>query len=333
MLEQAQDLGGGVSKVRFPDMWNEIAPRVSAVFSAFYEEPTPAGFYPHFNEVALRLTMLGAVPELVAFQRAVAELQKAGSRAFVIDDLHLRDRSPAERNKLLHALCLALGFLTPSTQRQATLLWDVKERPVREDRPATYSEHSAEADLHTDSQSYPVPEELFALYVIHAARCGGGASQFASVDDIKQALAQTAAGKDALEVLAQPFPFFIQAGEATGKSQVTTAPILAAKPAIRFRRDVIEQGLAARPELATPEVRRAFATLVEVLTRQVRVVEYAVPDGGIVFCDNHAMLHGRTRYDDKARHLLRMRMSAQPIAVNMVMILKQNPAFAQALLA
>jgi len=279
--------------------------------------------------------MLGAVPQLAEFRQQVTELLRSGCVALVIDDLHLRAYPDAQRNQLLYALCLALGFLTPSTQRQSTLLWDVKARPVPDNRLATYSEHSDEADLHTDSQSYPVPEELFALYVVRAARCGGGASMFVGVDEVKRALEQTAEGKDALAVLGtQPFPFSLAAGEGGGRAaaNVTPAPILGTRPAIRFRRDVIEQGLAARPDLATPEVRRAFATLVDALTREVRVVRYALPDGGIAFCDNHAMLHGRTRFEDRERHLLRTRMSAQPVAVNMAMFLQQNQAFAKALL-
>lgn len=296
----------------------------------------PEGFYPHFNEVALRMTLLAQVPELADAHRRVRELMQSGSVALIIDRLHIDAFPVPVRNRLLYALCLAVGFPTPSSQHQATLLWNVRVRPVPAGRSATYSEHSGEADLHTDSQSFPQPEEYFALYVDRAARCGGGASLFLSADSLHQTLASTAEGREALGVLSTwPFPFYISAGEAgaSGAGAVTLAPILGPGPAIRFRRDVLEKGFAARPDLDTPETRHAFEFLLEVLARQAPVVEYQLPDGSIALCDNHRMLHGRTGFTDQHRHLLRVRMSAQPVAVHIASFLEGKESFAQAVLS
>jgi alpha-ketoglutarate-dependent taurine dioxygenase len=333
MIEKLRDFGPRLCQASLPDVWPSLEPRILGVLAEFYEEPVPLGLYPHFNELALRAGMLMMVPELAAFRGRVTELFQSGYGAVVIDDLHLQGKPPALRNKLLYALCIALGFLTPSTQRQTTLLWDVKQRPVLANRPATYSEHSAEADLHTDSQGYPVPEELFALYVIHAARCGGGASTFLCLDPLRETLAATPEGRDALAVLAShQFPFSLQPGEsATRAGAVTTAPILADAPGIRFRRDVVEQGFIARPDLATQEARAAVAALLAALAR-APVTTYALGDGSIALCNNHTMLHGRTAFTDPERHLLRTRMSARPVALNVATFIQQNAAFAKALM-
>ena len=332
MIEKQRDFGPGLCQATFADIWAELERRVNAVIDEFYEPPTPVGLYPHFNELALRGTMLAAVPELAVVRKRATELFAAGYGAIVIDDLHLLGRAPAQRNRLLYALFLALGFPTPSTQRQSTLLWDVKARSVPGDRPATYSEHSAEADLHTDSQGYPVPEETFALYVVHAARCGGGASTFLCAEPLCETLAATAQGREALEVLgSHKFPFSLQPGESVGPGALTFAPILGDAPRIRFRRDVIEHGFQVQPEAAPAEARAAFAFLLHILAHAAPVSTYAMADGAIVLCNNHTLLHGRTAFTDPERHLLRARMSSRPVALNVAAFLQQNPAFAKAM--
>jgi alpha-ketoglutarate-dependent taurine dioxygenase len=236
----------------------------------------------------------------------------------------------------LYALCLAVGFPTPSSQYQATLLWNIRARTVPKGRVATYSEHSGEADLHTDSQSFPQPEEYLALYVDHAARCGGGVSLFLSTDTLHEALKATTEGREAIEILStRQFPFYISAGEAGARNSgaVTLAPIFGQRLTIRFRRDVLEKGFSARPDLDTPAARHAFELLLDVLVRQVPVVEYLLPDGAITLCDNHRMLHGRTGFKDQQRHLLRVRMSAQPVAVHIASFLQGKDSFAQAVLS
>ncbi len=334
MLTIKESLGQGICKADIANFWPQAQGRVRDVLAAFYEEPVPAGFYPHFNEVALRMTLLRAVPELKALQGQVHALLKSDFCAIVIDRLHLAAVEQPLRNGLLYAMCTAIGFATPSSQQQATLLWDVKTRPVPAGRDATYSEHSDEADLHTDSQSYPVPEDWFALYVHQAARCGGGASVFLGVEALRATLGATAAGREALQTLStHGFPFFVSAGEGTAPGTVTVAPILGERPAIRFRRDVLEKGFQARPDLDTPAARVAVAALSAAVEHHPARVTCQLPDDGIALCDNHRLLHGRTAFQDVGRHLVRVRMSPQPVAVHVVQMLKDNAGFAKALLS
>ncbi|MGC4059469.1 MAG: TauD/TfdA family dioxygenase [Aquabacterium sp.] len=335
MLQIKESIGPGIVKASMPDIWHTLKDRITEVCATFYEEPTPPGFYPHFNEVALRMTLLRQVPELHALQEQIRHLLKSDFCALVLDKLHLEAYAQPMRNRLLYALCTAIGFATPSSQHQATLLWDVRARAVPQGRDATYSEHSAEADLHTDSQSYPTPEEYFVLYTFHAARCGGGQSLFLGVDALTDWLQSRPEGREALKVLGtHTFPFFISAGEGTQTGgTVTTAPILGTQPAIRFRRDVIEKGFQAKPELDTPAARLAIATLLEAFQQCPALTTYSLPDDGIAICNNHRMLHGRTAFQDTDRHLVRVRMSHQPVAAHVMRMLQEHAAFAKALLA
>ena len=333
MLSHVANLGPGIEQVALTDLWREIQPGVAAVLGQFYEQPVPLGYYPHFNEAGLRLALLGHVKPLAGLSRELSVRFKEGAAALVIDELHLAGFEPAVRAQLLYALALAMGFPTPSNQRQATLLWTVKPQPATGDRDQTYSEHSELADLHSDSQAYPVPEEFFYLYAVHAARCGGGVSQLCSAGSIVEALSSSAEGRAALEVLQRPvFPFFISAGSAAAGNAdaVTVAPILGDRPAIRFRRDVLEAGFGARPDLDTPEARQAVAVLLATLGTGAPVVEHLLRDDAIVLCNNWALLHGRTRFEDQERYLVRVRMASLPVAVHMARFLEQNQFFARA---
>ena len=336
MLVIKETLGRGICKAEFPDIWPSVRGRIADVISTFYEAPVPAGFYPHFNEVAFRMTLLRAVPELAALQAQVRQLLDAELCALVIDSLHFDAFEEPVRNQLLYALCQSVGFATPSSQHQATLLWDVKLRPTLEGREATYSEHNHEADLHTDSQSYPMPEEYLALYVRHAARCGGGQSLFLGIDALRDSLAATAQGREALHTLStHAFPFAISAGEGGGPhaQAITLATVLGDKPGIRFRRDVLEKGFEARRDLDTPQAREAIEVLLGAMTGTPDLVTYDIPDGGIALCSNHRLLHGRAAFSDASRHLIRVRMSGSTVAANVMQMLQENASFTKALLS
>jgi alpha-ketoglutarate-dependent taurine dioxygenase len=76
----------------------------------------------------------------------------------------------------------------------------------------------------------------------------------------------------------------------------------------RWRKDKIEQGLAAHPEYATPRVREALDTVADVLAKH-EGFRQVLPDDGLVIIDNHNSFHGRTAFTDSERHLLRIRFN------------------------
>ena len=320
MLCHQQDLAPRIGRFALLNIWHDYSKIVETI-NEFYGEPVAEGFYPHFNEVALRQAILSASPNLNTLQQQIKELMDLKYSALLIEPLNIQSVSNND-NKLLYALSLSLGYPTPTEPRQGRLLWDVKPRFLPVGHFATYSEHHYRAELHTDTQYYTDPEELFLLYVVRAARCGGGRSLLCSAHEIKECLLKTAQGREAFEILSNfKFPFripttFTQAG--TVKTINTTlAPVFSDKPFIRFRYDTLEKGFQARPDLDVPEARFALKVFLDIL-ETVAVVDYQMPDDSLLICNNHTMLHGRTSFEDRERHLLRVRLSSQPVVSQLV---------------
>jgi alpha-ketoglutarate-dependent taurine dioxygenase len=318
MLLHQQNLAPGIGRFTYPNLWPKTYCAIVDIVNEFYGEQPSEGFHPHFNEVVLRKTVLASIPELQELWDNVKHLMSQGYCALVIDQLHLLSFPSAIRNKLLYVLSLALGYPTPTDPRQGKLLWDVKSRPLPEGHFATFSEHSDRAELHTDTQYYPYPEEMFLLYTIRAARCGGGRSLVCCAQQVKELLLATAVGQEAFEILSTyEYPFrvpttFTEAGK-VGTIETTLAPIFSDRPFIRFRYDTIEKGFQSRPDLDRPEARFALKILLNVLETQANIVDYWMQDDNLLICNNYTALHGRTSFQDPERHLIRVRISNQPL--------------------
>ncbi|WP_197065297.1 TauD/TfdA family dioxygenase [Massilia sp. 9096] len=243
----------------------------------------------------------------------------------MLRDLGLQDLPEDRRNGVLYALTLMLGYPTSTDQRTGRVAWDVKARPVAEGgaRFTTFSERVGNADMHTDSSFYPMPEEQFILYVVAAARCNGGQSLLVGVEEIYQTLQASPAGRAAFELLSTtPVPFRVPAIYAAGDEQVEvfTATVFGparrpgARCTIRWRYDSIMKGLAARPDLDTPELRDAIALMNHAAEHAAPRFVHQLATDTLLLVDNHHMLHGRTTYDDEKRHLIRIRISDLPNA-------------------
>src|SRR5438552_129383 len=126
MLSKADDLGPGVATVDLPDLWGDVERRLTGVFSQFFQAPIPEGFYPHFNEVSLRQALLGEVTELVELQQSIQNFLDSGYCALILNRTWVNRFPILTRNMFLYALSLALGYPTPSEQRRAKVLWDIR---------------------------------------------------------------------------------------------------------------------------------------------------------------------------------------------------------------
>jgi hypothetical protein len=84
-------------------------------------------------------------------------------------------------------------------------------------------------------------------------------------------------------------------------------PVLADVPLVRWRTDKIYDGLAKRPECATPEVTAAVDLLNDLQENGEPEVRRTVPTDAMIIINNHLALHGRTAFRDPERHLLRLR--------------------------
>jgi hypothetical protein len=301
--------------------WDKDLDAISDILSGYFDDFNGNGFYPHPREIELQRE-LSKVATLAHLREGLRGL---GAHGVVLSNLGLQGLPEARRNGALYALALMLGYPTSTDQRTRRVAWDVKARPVGsgDSRFTTFSERVGSADMHTDSSFYPMPEEQFVLYVVRAARCGGGQSLIVDGDDIQAALQGSAAGRAAFETLrTTPVPFRVPAIYAAGDEQVEVhiAPVFSAarRPgapfAMRWRHDSIQKGLAARPDLDTPALRRAVQTMNEVVERQAVRFQDHLADDTLMLIDNYHTLHGRTSYEDEDRHLIRIRISDAPNA-------------------
>jgi hypothetical protein len=83
---------------------------------------------------------------------------------------------------------------------------------------------------------------------------------------------------------------------------------------IRWRYDSILKGLAARPDLSSPELVDAIELVNDIVERQAPRFHRHLPDDTLLWADNHHTLHGRAMYTDPERHLIRIRISNTPNA-------------------
>jgi alpha-ketoglutarate-dependent taurine dioxygenase len=279
------------------------------------------GFYPHADEIALRQEL----KEVSTLRKLAEHIRALDAHGVVLRNLGLTDLPEDRRNAVLYALTLMLGYPTSTDQRTGRVAWDVKARPEigTEKRFVTFSERVGSADMHTDSSFYPMPEEQFILYVVNAAQCDGGHSILIDADDIYDGLHRTPEGAATFELLrTTQVPFRVPAVYAAGDDQVEIFEALIFGPpqrkddrfTMRWRYDSITKGLAARPDMSSPELVEAIEIMHCVAEQEAARFMEQLPTDTLLLADNHRMLHGRTTYSDERRHLIRIRMSDVPNA-------------------
>lgn len=250
-------------------------------------------------------------PRVAELTDNVRRLLGSGTMAAVAPSLGL-ERQPLEAQRhVLFAISQLLGTPTATGPRDRRVLWDVKVRAKTSGQFTTFSEDDSEAQLHTDNGFSVNPESIFFLYVVRAARCGGGMSYFANGERIRDRLMRTSRGRDALDLLARvrvPFripPVFCHDPDVP---EYNAATVFADRPKMRFRQDVILRGLDANPAPGNDEVRDAVNLMADTAL-SVRTTNRELPAGGVAFVDNHFALHGRSRFSDAERHLIRVRIA------------------------
>lgn len=294
------------------------------VENAFRTEHISAGFYPHPDESRLQNQLL----RIPALNDLRTQLFGSGLKAVIINTFGLIDLSPTDRNTVLYATALSLGFPTSTDQLTRRVLWDVKARPGMENQDAsasrflTFSEKTGRADMHTDSSFFPMPEEHFILYTVRSARCGGGRSCLVDVEDVLTTLAESRSGRTALKALTEPIPFCIPTAFAsqTDITEIGMYPVFAASvsespgASMRWRHDAIIKGFQARPDLAKPPLITSVDIVHDLVEKHVPGFTRHLEDDTLLWADNHRMLNGHTHYEDPDRHLIRIRMSRVPNA-------------------
>ncbi|MBV1706741.1 MAG: TauD/TfdA family dioxygenase [Hyphomicrobiales bacterium] len=258
-----------------------------------------------------RARLRETTPRIFALAEVVSRRLANRDMAVIVPSLGVAHYALGEQRFVLFALSHLLGSPTATEPRTRRVLWDVKPRRDLNVAFATYSEHANEAELHTDNTFSAHPEASFFLYVVQEAQCGGGLSYFSNGMRIRDHLARTASGRAAIDLLGRtPVSFRVPStlSQNPAVPEYISATIFAERPEIRFRQDVILSGLKARPGPDSADVEVAVNRVADA-AQSVRTSELKLPTGGIAFVDNHNALHGRSGFEDKGRHLIRVRMS------------------------
>lgn len=255
-----------------------------------------ARYWPEIDELA------SLVRDMVALEPACVVLRGLG---------YNRYPQPV-RDTLVLALTRSVGKPTDHNNDKR-VLWPVKPRAdeVRKtvDYKTTFSEEAGEAPLHSDSAFAAEPEKYNALFVVKQAR-QGGVSVLLNVPRLVNELARTVEGRECIEILrGNEFPFRVPDAFFKGE-RLVTAPVLGEGPFVRFRYDCLMAGFALREDLRTNE--RLWA--IEHFRAKAEASEgrlfYQLQDDEALILDNHVMLHARTDFEDRDRHLIRVRMRA-----------------------
>lgn len=282
-------------------------------------------------QARLAWAIAAAQPALQALADRVHEAVTSGLRFCVVRgmDAHQLD----DRDAYLFAVGMSALVGTPSCGSQGNVVaWPVT--PIAEqDGEAARQNVSVtmdEAVLHTDSSFMDTPEAMFCLWCIRPAACGGGRSVLIDARQVVAELAHTAEGRDAIARLeATRVPFF------GGQDRLHWANVLGdSEVFVRYRPDLIEQGLAHANQAIDGGVRGALATFAASLGQPHLQARIALAAGDVLFVNNHELIHGRDAFEDPQRFLLRVRMNRgsvlarPPSAAQMRAVIPQYDALA-----
>jgi alpha-ketoglutarate-dependent taurine dioxygenase len=193
-----------------------------------------------------------------------------------------------------------------------SIIWDIKSNPKSNSFVKTYSEHSHEAELHTDSQYSLYPEDYFGLLTLKKANCGGGISYLLSLKEILNELRALPNGSIHEKTLSNTnFPFIIPnvfKKNASVEHEFNFGPILRENE-IRFRVDTFEKALSIKRDLCDEEQMEAYHALKKIILKTSKTQMLFLQPKDLIFINNKTMLHGRGEFTDADRHLLRIRMN------------------------
>lgn len=192
------------------------------------------------------------------------------------------------------------------------IIWDIKSNPESVSFIKTYSEHSHEAELHTDSQYSDYPEDYFGLLTLKKAECGGGLSYLISLEEVLEDLRALKNGIEIERILRETnYPFIVpNVFKKTNKEghEFNFGPILRENE-IRFRVDTFEKAIAYDESLCTTEQINAYKELKNIILNSEKIKRFHLEEKDLIFINNKTMLHGRSEFTDNSRHLLRIRMN------------------------
>ncbi|MFY0593567.1 TauD/TfdA family dioxygenase [Roseivirga sp.] len=212
-------------------------------------------------------------------------------------------------------LCDAIGDPVAHDSLNS-IIWDIKSNANSKSFIKTYSEHSHEAELHTDSQYSFYPEDYFGLLTLKKANCGGGVSYLLSLPDILNELRSDPSVEKYEKLLREEdYPFVVPNVFKKNESEereYNWGPILRENE-IRFRVDTFEKAIAENPDFCTAEQIEAYQVLKKIILESANIKRFYLEDRDLIFINNKTMLHGRNSFQDPERHLLRIRLNKKGV--------------------
>ena len=78
---------------------------------------------------------------------------------------------------------------------------------------------------------------------------------------------------------------------------------------MRYRRDTLEAGLRNSGLKLSTALTEALAAVEKAIHKNKQLSRFYLEDGDVLVIDNLRVLHGRTAFTDRQRHLLRVRFN------------------------
>lgn len=199
------------------------------------------------------------------------------------------------------AMVRSVGELIP--QYQGTLAHEVTYRPGNDHR--AYSQSANTILAHTEAPGWNPSPAYLALFCHRQARCGGGRTDLL---DARKLLAALDPAEIALMTEAEiHFP-----GPHGGVRTTMLSTDTAGNTVARFSYNLLTTSdydpaldtAVDQSGLPLGEAGRRLAQRISDLFAEMRT-SVLIPDGALLIWDNQRMLHARSRYADRARHLTR----------------------------
>jgi len=250
----------------------------------------------------------GNLAENICFFRAVLASSLSG---ILIKNFISPSTGTDLSRALFLMLCLGLGKPINHQTAKDSLVWDITPRKTNDQKFKTFSEHSYEAPLHTDSQYSEFPEKFIGLLVYRKANCGGGKTRILNGYKLFCELMATDKGRKTIKLLStHKLPFMIPPVFSEKlPPEFMFAPVFSPEVFIRYRKDTLIKGINSYGDMFSDAVINAIGFLDEIIENSPDIIEIMLENGDLLITNNHTTLHARTEFRDLERLLFRIRFN------------------------
>lgn len=142
MLTSLRELGFRTGRFSCDAHWSpEEVATLDRVLARYHGEAAadPVTIASLDDAAPLRADIRRQIPRLADLADLIAEELEGRHSAIVIERLNINDLDLNTKRRLLYALCLALGWPTPTDKVGRQIIWDIKSRPLPKGQVSTFS--------------------------------------------------------------------------------------------------------------------------------------------------------------------------------------------------